>query len=46
MINLENSFRVLQDALDSRSKKINKIEKLKEVRTPIDFYNELESLCS
>ena len=39
------NFKVLQDASDARSKKINKIELLKELKTPMSFYHDLKNLC-
>jgi len=38
-------FTVLKEALIARSKKINKIEKLKVLNTPMSFYNNLKTLC-
>ena len=42
---LKNDFKVLQEAHDARNKKINKIEKLKRLRTPMSFYHDLKNLC-
>lgn len=36
----------LQEAFETRNKKQNKIEKLKEIKTPISVYKKLDELCS
>ena len=36
---------VLQNALNKRNKKINKIEKLKEINSPMSFYENLNAFC-
>ena len=36
----------LHDALNERSKKINKIEKLKESKTPMSVYERLDEICA
>lgn len=36
----------LQEALDLRSKKINKIEKIKEMKTPLSVYDKLDDICA
>ena len=37
---------VLETAFISRNKKVNKIEKLKPLQTPLDFYSKFEQVCS
>ena len=37
---------ILQQAFNDRNKKINKIEKLKELKTPISVYNKLDEICA
>ncbi len=36
----------LQEAYDLRSKKINKIEKIKELKTPMSVYGRLDDICA
>jgi ferredoxin-nitrite reductase len=36
----------IQEAFESRNKKINKIEKIKELKTPCSVYNRLEEICN
>jgi len=36
---------VLEEAYSLRNKKINKIEKIKEEKVPLDFFNSFEELC-
>lgn len=36
----------LQEAYENRNKKINKIEKLKELKTPISVYDRLDEICA
>jgi len=36
----------LQEAFDSRNKKINKVEKVKDIKTPMSVFNELEMISS
>jgi ferredoxin-nitrite reductase len=36
----------LQEAYELRSKKINKIEKIKELKTPLSVYERLDEICS
>lgn len=41
----QEAFVILQEAKKLRSKKINKIEKLKTIKTPMTFYSEFKTLC-
>jgi ferredoxin-nitrite reductase len=36
---------ILEDAFNQRNKKINKIEKIKEEKTPLEFMNKLDEIC-
>jgi ferredoxin-nitrite reductase len=36
----------LQEALDARSEKVNKIEKIKELKTPLSVYERLDEICA
>ncbi|HHH19092.1 MAG TPA: ferredoxin--nitrite reductase [Campylobacterales bacterium] len=36
----------LEEAFNTRNKKINKIEKIKELKTPIEVYNRLDEICA
>ncbi len=36
---------ILQDALNKHTKKINKLEKLKALQTPLEFYNQFKDFC-
>lgn len=36
----------LQEAFEARNKKLNKIEKLKELKTPISVYQRLDEICT
>jgi ferredoxin-nitrite reductase len=36
----------LQEAYDARSKKVNKIEKIKELKTPMSVYERLDEICA
>jgi len=42
----DSSLKKLEEAFNARNKKQNKIEKLKELKTPISVYEKLEYLCS
>jgi ferredoxin-nitrite reductase len=37
---------ILEKAFDARNKKINKIEKVKELKTPLSVYEKLDSICA
>jgi ferredoxin-nitrite reductase len=36
----------LQEAFDARNKKVNKIEKIKELKTPMSVYERLDDICA
>ena len=38
-------MKILEEAFNLRNKKINKIEKIKEEKSPIDFFHSFERLC-
>lgn len=39
-------MKILEEAYLARNKKVNKIEKLKETKTPMEVYNRLDTICA